>query len=1084
MTTAQAIHAQGTVTMTTSAETGTEIRMLINASSSLQPIYIDFGDGNLEPYTIDPQQGAWNRWIEGEIKGTTLRVQGNVTELSLSDASLTSATLDGCTRLTDLDLSDNAITSFAITSETPLESLNLSHNNVTNGTTDNPTLTLEYCGTTLTNLNLSYNPGLVCLDMRYLQVLEYLTITDCPDFGSIFICPPEGQQKTLRSISLSNCDLAHFYPVSLPALRSLSLNNNSLLTGAVDTDPFTLGDYPELTSLDIQDNPGISEIDLTSCTKLEQFRAGNCNLSTIDLSQAPNLTSLSVPNNRIAALDLGNNTQISSLNVSGNPISEVDFSKLPSISSVDISNTNISRADMLKAYYLRTFIASNSKLEFVDFNGVQPQRMEKIDLRNCPGFTYESMAYTVKTLPVARSSYSSEPNLLLSGSNADHADISYATNSDMLWRCDVTGDGSASYPLIPASIIDATDTGENKTGTLDRLYPLMGMDMDYDFDIYSTQGGEFLVCQWKPVWFQSMMSITNEIRCGVPAYIYPYPEEGMRFKSVTVNGKEIFSNWFMVDNAESAEIKVNFAPEEASISFTTTPGTSLSFCVNTTQNNGTIYIDWGTGTRTEYTGIRSYTPGTVEIGGRIDGSAASETITIYGDVAALDISGWGDAAELFGTWDNKVTSMNLSNSSGLKLLNAYFNPISEIDLQNAPELQVLDLSYTNLSSIDLSNNHDIMWLEAYSDGYGDEDEGIAQLSSIDVSNLPYLQYLDLKNNKLSSINLANNPYLFFVSVNNNALTQLDLSQNPELQTLRANGNKLSSIDLKANTELTELTIGDNLLTSIDLSANTALVEVSIANNSIHAADLSDLSELKTLYINGNGMSADELNDLYYQLPQRKPDEPDENGQPVLDYNLFVIQGLDKEENDGKRADSSIAVARGWNPTHVGMNAGSDVAYLDILPGTNGTATSVTDSNGNQYTHGSKVPKYTELTVNATPAPGYVLSGVILNGEETIEGNTFTMPGIYTTIIPLFKAESGIDAANTDTAIAITTTDSDIIVTANEGAAITVIGADGRLVASATTNADATTSISGLASGIYVVSVTSGSDSTTRKVVIR
>ncbi len=156
------------------------------------------------------------------------------------------------------------------------------------------------------------------------------------------------------------------------------------------------------------------------------------------------------------------------------------------------------------------------------------------------------------------------------------------------------------------------------------------------------------------------------------------------------------------------------------------------------------------------------------------------------------------------------------------------------------------------------------------------------------------------------------------------------------------------------------------------------------------------------------MSADELNDLYYKLPVRKPSEDD--GPGALDYNLSVIQGADRNENDGNRADSSIAIARKWKPSHTGTNEGSDVSYLDIDDATGGKIVSVADNDGNTYSHGMKVPKYTDLTINAIPDDGNVLEGFRLNGEPVIKGCTFMMPGIYTRLTPVFSPKAGL--ANT------------------------------------------------------------------------
>lgn len=1067
----------GQMSFTTDLEAGTKVRILLNAATATSPISIDWGNGVDVKYTVDPSQAAYNRWIEGSIEGESLIIKGNVTEADINEIGLTSAVIEDMTRLTSLDLSKNKLTDFRLVGVTPLTELNLSYNDIVNSTYDNTTLSLENAGTTLTRLSIAHNSGIVCLDMRDLEVLEYLSANDCPKFGSIFICMPEDSRKALRSIDISNCDLAHFYPVSLPNLRTLNLANNSLMTAA-DDEPFVLGSYPELVTIDVSNNTQIRSLDMTGCTKLENININGNQFTSIDLSQAPDLAVFNAADNNLASLDLGNNKQLRTINVSGNPIKEIDFMQLKSLQEINISRTNISRATLMNCSYLKVFKAAETNIEFIDFNGQQAERMTLIDLRDNKKMTPASMNYTLRTLPVAKSSTygTAGPNLLISGSNGETANTSYATSSDMKWVCDVTGDGTAKNDAMAVTLSDATDTGENKTGHLDRLYPIFAMGLDYDLDIYSTSGGEFLLAQWSGPYYQQMTSVTTEAKAGVPIYVYTYPEEGKRFKSVTVNGTEIYSPWFMIDGPST--IKVNFTSSENAITLTTKQGQKMSFLVNTVYNNGTVSVDWGTGTRTEYPGQNAYTSGYAELKGtRIDGTAAGTTVTVYGDVAGLDVSGFGDVAEYFGLHDNAITAIDLGASDDLKFLNIHWNPITTIDLKGVPNLEVLDIGYTALKSVDLSGNPNIMWLDAYSDGYGDEEEGIAQLSSIDVSGLKYLQYLDVKGNKLTSLDLSKNQYLTWLNANNNAISAIDISANTMLKEVELNKNKLTSIDVSKATELMTLSLADNLLTSVDVSANPMLVSLSVSGNDIHKLDVSACPNLRTLYINGNGMTADELNDIYYLLPQRAEDADDD--QNKVTWNLAVIQGGDTNLNDGNRADSSIALDRGWTPSHTGSNGGSEYAYLDILPSSHGTV-KVTDAAGKEYAHGSKVPKYTALTINATPEEGYRMASFTLNGEDAMTGTAFDMPGIYTKLRVTFARAAGIDEAAA-AATSISAAAGCITVSADK-ASVSIYTADGRAAVSA---ADVESSaVFFVAPGLYIVRAEAADGTQTAKVIVK
>lgn len=1081
---ALASKAAGTITVTTSAPTDTIVRVLLNSTSALSPVYIDTGDGEKTPYTVDPKQGAWNRWINLTVKGKTIKFEGEITEFTLKEARLTSISIDAMAKLEKLDVSKNEIESFELLSVTPLKEISMSYNRLCNSPSNKPTMTLEMAGKTLTRLDMSHNDGLVCLDMRDLVNLEYLTLNDCAEFASLFICMPEAQHASLRSINISNCSLSHFYPVSLPALRQLDLANNLLMSGNSD-DPFVLGNYPSLTTLSVNGNRGIKTLDVTACTKLEQLWIGDCDLTSIDVSQCPALINLSAGGNKIETFDIGNNPAITSLFIQGNPVKELDLSNIPKINTLNISDTQISRIDLMKAFYLKRFEAKGTGLEFVHFGGQQPSRMEKVDLRDCPNFTYESMAYTIMTLPQARKSYSE--NLLLSGSKAEKSNIDFITGMDYQWICDVEGDNSAKWDEVAVTLDGATDTGTNVTGELDRLYPYMGMGLSYDFDRYSTTGGDFLICQWvpessqyHPSSFQTMTSVTTAARIGIPIHIYPYPAEGKRFKSVTVNGKEIFDRWFIIDGPST--IKVNFAAAEDAIALTTEPGQPISMLLNTVSAGESVWVDWGTGTRTEYKHQNKYTSGYSTLKGtRIEGTAAGNVIKIYGNVAGLDVSGFGDVAADFGLWDNAITAVDLSGASQLKLLNLYWNPVSALDLSGASSLEVLNVSYTALTQLDLSAVPSLLWLSAYSDGFDDPDSGIRALHSLDVSNLPALLYLDVKNQELTTLDTSKNPSLATLDITNNSITSVDLKANTGLRSLSMARNCLATVDLSANKLLTELSVEGNELRSIDLSANTALTYLSIASNYLTDVDLSRLSALKSLYINGNGMNAEQLNDLYYRLPQRLPDEEGESGgMGALSYNLAIVQGAsDREANDAAGSDTSIAVDRGWTPSQSGTNSGCETAYLDILPSSHGTAT-LTDDAGNEYTHGSKVPKYTELTVKAVPDEGYILKGYCLGDEIEMDGDKMTMPGVYTKFRAIFAVPSGIDDAAA-AGISVGAAPGAIVIEA-DGAVADIYTPDGR-VAAASVSVDGSVSVT-LPAGMYIVRVHTASDTVTRPVAVR
>lgn len=1076
--TALAAQAATGITLKTDTTAESEITFVVNASSAMQPVVVDCGDGNLQYFTIDPNQTENKRRITATLKGSYLRVDGPVTYFDCRNHHVTAATVEGMSKLETLILSHNKITDIQFVDAAPVKTLRLDYNCLRNTPSTNANLTLSNIGATLTDLNLDHNTDLQCLHMGGLTEIEYLSASYCPKLASIYICSPEEKHEKIKSIKLNHCSLAHFYPVDLPQLRVLELADNQLVSGSADTEPFAIGNYPDLRVFDIADNKEIKDIDLTECTKLEKLYLGGCQLKTIDLSQCPELNTLSASYNKLSHLDLGNNPLMANLFIAGNPIRQLDFTQLKKLANVDISQTKISRVDLYYCYYLQTFAARNTLLEFVDFHAQQPERMKRIDLRDCPAFTPMSMAYTVMTIPCAQSTLQTDTTLFLQGSHPEISNIAYLTAEDMHWICDSKGDGSADYPFVKATVRNAKLTGNRVEGYLERLYPYSGLGLEYDLEEFATDGGRFLLVQWEPDVFQTVTSVTNSIRRGVPTFVYVYPDKGKRFGSVTVNGKEIYSQWFMVDS--EATIQVNFDDIESFITLGTELGRKLSFTVATSLDKDQIEIDWGSGTRSPYPGIRAYTPGNYDaIGTRIEGKAAGETITIYGDIAGLDISCYGDVGEeMFGLPNNSITAVNTSGCPQLKLLNLYWNPVRTLDLSTNADLEMLDASYTALSSLDLSANKAVKYLSAYanSDEIGDK---FAQINTIDISGMKQLEYLDLHNQNISELNILEQPMLQVLNLNGCRLSSLDPSRNPLLAYLRANHNLIQNIDLSANKELIELSLEGNRLSQIDLSQSTKLQHLNIAFNNIKALDASMLPDLGKVFINSNGISAEQLNDIYYKLPVRKP-RPDDDDPMAIKFDIIANQGNDEAPNDGEGADGSIAVARKWRPNPMGNNSASATSLLDIESAAEGSI-KISDAGGMVYNHGDKIKKYTQLSIEAFPEPGFEYTGFTLNGEE-LTGDSFLMPGIYTIVTPIFKSSGGIGSTpDIEASVKVSPSGTVEIIAPNSVAK--VYGTNGALITQISVQGGCA-SISDLEPGAYIVEIKGKKVSLTTKIFIR
>lgn len=142
-------------------------------------------------------------------------------------------------------------------------------------------------------------------------------------------------------------------------------------------------------------------------------------------------------------------------------------------------------------------------------------------------------------------------------------------------------------------------------------------------------------------------------------------------------------------------------------------------------------------------------------------------------------------------------------------------------------------------------------------------------STLDVSQLTELEYLDCSINELTKLDVSKNAALERLDCYDNKLTELDVSQNVALEILDCEGNKLTSLDVSGLKNLERLTCGDYdaTLTSLNLSGCTSMIELHCGNmsgkgmvvaHSLSKLDVSDLTELTKLSCEGGFLTSLDL----------------------------------------------------------------------------------------------------------------------------------------------------------------------------------------------------------------------------------
>ncbi len=186
-----------------------------------------------------------------------------------------------------------------------------------------------------------------------------------------------------------------------------------------------------------------------------------------------------------------------------------------------------------------------------------------------------------------------------------------------------------------------------------------------------------------------------------------------------------------------------------------------------------------------------------------------------------------------------VSFYNIKNVSGLE----YFTNVTEFYCERVTEQESLDLTaLKNLASINC-NSCNI-------------------LTSLNVSGLDKLSYMNIKGCPLTSLDLTGLNSLTTLYMGDTELTSLELSHLTNLSSLECMDCKLQSLNVSGLTNLTSLVCANTQVESLDLRGLTKLERLQCTDNRLTSLDLTDQKEcLTTLRCYGNNLGSLELSGL-------------------------------------------------------------------------------------------------------------------------------------------------------------------------------------------------------------------------------
>ncbi len=263
---------------------------------------------------------------------------------------------------------------------------------------------------------------------------------------------------------------------------------------------------------------------------------------------------------------------------------------------------------------------------------------------------------------------------------------------------------------------------------------------------------------------------------------------------------------------------------------------------------------------------------------------------------------------------NQLSSLIIKGASKLEKLSCYKNKLSELDLSASPALTNLDCFENQLEKLDLSACEKLKILACYKN----------KLKALDVQKQTALISLMFDENEIESLDLSKLSLLKVFSGNKNKLTALDFSACPALNTMECShnqievlnvakcanltqifcaDNKIKELDTKDCPQLLLLKCSKNQLTKLDVSKNTKLTNLECANNQIESINVENCSLLSDFNCCVNKITGKEMTNIVTALANRKEQKEGE---------FYVIDPEnDMEKNVCLDTDVAILKEKNW-----------------------------------------------------------------------------------------------------------------------------------------------------------------------------
>ena len=257
------------------------------------------------------------------------------------------------------------------------------------------------------------------------------------------------------------------------------------------------------------------------------------------------------------------------------------------------------------------------------------------------------------------------------------------------------------------------------------------------------------------------------------------------------------------------------------------------------------------------------------------------------------------------TWAQDLTKfiiMNLPQDKAIKLQLAGFDEGDQVRVVSGLTDTIFTIPSAIPEEFTIQSQADTMIV--YGNIYSFGCDGDNQIISIDLTNAPNVQSLNLMNNLLTELDVSNNHDLTNLDITNNQISSLNIENNTGIGFLTLNENPIESIDLSHLANLYGLFCSNTNISSLDLSNCATMYALNCNNNkNLTSLDLSNCTSLMAANIRGNNFTTESYDQLMCSLPT-----------PQFDVSIFIplYNSEDSLAEVFSHTNMQNATSKGWN----------------------------------------------------------------------------------------------------------------------------------------------------------------------------